>query len=90
MREKILRLDAVLDRTGLSKVSVYRLAAKDEFPSPVQLVGRAVGWYESEVEAWIANRPRSAFVAPEAAIKARQAKAAARRAAKAAEARPAA
>ncbi len=54
--ETILRLQAVLSRTGLSKSLIYEFIAKDQFPRPIQLGIRAVGWLGSEIDAWIANR----------------------------------
>jgi prophage regulatory protein len=56
MANVILRLPAVMKRTGLSRSSVYLWIAKGQFPAPVSLGARAVGWVESEVEEWIARR----------------------------------
>jgi prophage regulatory protein len=46
----------VVERTGLSRASVYRLAAAGVFPSPVKLGERASAWSEQEVAAWIEAR----------------------------------
>lgn len=54
--EKILRLRSVLSRTGLSRSMAYDLMTKDQFPKPIGLGARAVGWLESEIDAWIAER----------------------------------
>jgi prophage regulatory protein len=51
--EQILRLRTVLSRTGLSRSLTYDLIQKGDFPKPIQLGARAVGWLESEVENWI-------------------------------------
>jgi prophage regulatory protein len=56
MPYKILRLPMVLDRTGLSRSTVYQRIAKGEFPKPVSLGAGAVGWIETEVEDWIAHQ----------------------------------
>jgi len=56
MAEKILRLPAVKDRTGLSRSSVYEKISAGDFPKPVSLGARAVGWLESDVDAWIDDR----------------------------------
>lgn len=50
----ILRLPAVKARTGLSRSTIYLRESKGQFPSPIPLGGRAVGWIEAEVEAWLA------------------------------------
>jgi len=56
MPEKILRLPNVLDRTGLSRSTVYLRVTEGRFPKPVSLGARAVGWIETEVEEWIARQ----------------------------------
>jgi len=43
-------------RTGLSRSSIYLRVANGTFPSQVSLGGRAVGWIESEIEAWLARQ----------------------------------
>ena len=56
MRNRILRLPEVLDRTGLKKSTLYRRMAAGEFPQQAKLGGansRAVGWLAEEVHAWI-------------------------------------
>lgn len=52
----ILRLPEVKMRVGLSRSAIYLAVSRKEFPRPVQLGARAVGWLESEVEDWIRER----------------------------------
>ncbi|MEQ8799547.1 MAG: AlpA family transcriptional regulator [Salinisphaeraceae bacterium] len=59
MKTRIIRLPDVILRTGLSRSSVYLRIANGEFPRPVPLGGRAVGWVESEVEQWLADKIES-------------------------------
>jgi len=56
MPRKILRLPSVLDRTGLSRSTVYLRVTEGRFPRPVSLGARAVGWIETEVEEWISRQ----------------------------------
>jgi len=49
----ILRLLAVLDRTGLSRSTTYLRISEGRFPKPVSLGGHAVGWIEAEINAWL-------------------------------------
>ena len=49
----ILRLPAVKARTGLSRSTIYLRIAEGNFPQPVSLGGRAVGWIEEEVTDWL-------------------------------------
>lgn len=54
----ILRLPDVMRLTGLGRSTIYRLLAAGQFPSPVQLSVRAVGWRRSDVYNWTAERPQ--------------------------------
>lgn len=53
---KIIRLPEVKNLTGCSRSTIYLRASKGEFPQPISLGGRAVGWVESEVINWIEGR----------------------------------
>lgn len=55
----ILRLPEVKARTGLSRSSIYLRMANNEFPRPVSLGGRAVGWVEADVESWLVEKIES-------------------------------
>ena len=50
---RILRPSQVCARTGLSKSTIYELVAKGRFPGPIRISGRATGWIEAEVDAWL-------------------------------------
>lgn len=52
----ILRLPAVKNRTALSRSTIYKFIATTRFPKPVRLGPRAVGWLESDIDAWIEDR----------------------------------
>jgi prophage regulatory protein len=52
-----LRLRTVLHVTGLSRSTLYRLMACDQFPRPVQLGPRAVAWRRADLDAWSEARP---------------------------------
>lgn len=56
MAEVILRLAAVVVRTGLSRSTIYNRIGKTTFPAPINLGERAVGWLESDIEKWIQGR----------------------------------
>ena len=56
MFNKIYRLPEVLDLTGLCRTSVYRALAAKDFPVPIMLGKRAVGWRESELMDWVQTR----------------------------------
>lgn len=50
---KILRLPMVTERTGLAKSTIYKKIAIMEFPKPISLGAKSVGWLESDVNGWI-------------------------------------
>ena len=55
----ILRRPAVEAMVGLRRSAIYKLMAAGEFPLPVKLTGKAVGWKRDDIEAWLAARPPS-------------------------------
>jgi prophage regulatory protein len=50
---QLLRLPAVIERTGLSKTAVYMTPG---FPRPVKLTAMASAWVASEIDEWIQSR----------------------------------
>lgn len=52
----IMRLPAVMARTGLSRSTIYLRISKGCFPRPISLGGRAVGWIDTEVNEWLAQQ----------------------------------
>ena len=55
----ILRRPEVLSRLHISHATLYRMVARGEFPRPVRLGPRAVGWFEAEVGEWLVSRERA-------------------------------
>jgi prophage regulatory protein len=53
--DRILRLKTVLDRTGLSRSTLYRKMQNGTFPKNVQISERCAGWRESAINAWARN-----------------------------------
>lgn len=53
--DKILRLGEVLDRTGLSRSTLYRKIAEGTFPAQVKISARRAGWYEADLDRWFAD-----------------------------------
>lgn len=53
---KVLRLNQVIDTTGLSRSTVYKYISEGTFPKPISLGERSVGWLESEVMDWLLAR----------------------------------
>ena len=59
MQNRILRRSQVEERIGLSRSSIYQMISNGEFPLPIKLGKRAVGWSEIEINDWLNSRQRS-------------------------------
>jgi prophage regulatory protein len=53
---KILRKPTVIERVALSGTTIWRLERAGQFPKSIRLAPNRVGWRESDIEAWIAER----------------------------------
>lgn len=53
--DRILRLNSVLDRTGLKRSTLYRKMERGTFPKQLKLSARCAGWRESAVNDWMRN-----------------------------------
>ncbi|WP_394729052.1 helix-turn-helix transcriptional regulator [Altererythrobacter sp. GH1-8] len=53
---RFLRLPAVLDRTGLTRATIYEMVDRGDFPRPAKIGARAIAWPEDEVQAWAEDR----------------------------------
>ena len=53
--DRILRLKTVLERTGLSRSTMYRKMQNGTFPKNLQISTRCTGWRESAVNEWMRN-----------------------------------
>ena len=56
MSHKILRLPSIKDRTGLSRSTIYLRIKKGDFPKPISLGDRAVGWLEKDIDDWLEQK----------------------------------
>ena len=55
---RILRWPQVHFKVGLCRSHVHQLVSKGKFPTPIKLApnGRASGWLEPEIDAWVEQR----------------------------------
>ncbi|GAB2490499.1 hypothetical protein GCM10027082_46900 [Comamonas humi] len=56
---RVLKLKEVLVKTSLGKTTLYALLKQSQFPKPINLGLRAVGWLESDIDAWILEKIRA-------------------------------
>lgn len=57
--DEIWRRPKVEQTSGLKRAAIYNAIRNGDFPRPVKIGDRAVGWLASEVLAWVASRPRA-------------------------------
>ena len=56
--DELLSSEDILARLKITTSTLYRWMGKQGFPRPIKLASTA-RWYSSEVEDWIASRPRA-------------------------------
>ena len=56
LNEQFIPLNDVIQKTSLSRSSIYELVGKGEFPSPVPIRRRKRAWLLSEVTTWMETR----------------------------------
>ena len=61
---KMLRVPAVMARTGISRTTIYRRVKAGTFPAPLDIGNSLIGWPESAIDAWLRARPSVSY-APE-------------------------
>lgn len=54
--DKYLRVKQVIERTGLSRPTIYNMMNAGTFPNKTALGERAVAWLESEIVLWMEAR----------------------------------
>ena len=56
MHQKFIREPVVVEMTGLSRATIWRMVGQKTFPSPVKLGPHSTAWIEAEVQGWMAER----------------------------------
>ena len=54
-----LRKERLEELTNISYSTIRRLMIRGEFPTPIQISPRAVGWRVADVRAWLEARPNA-------------------------------
>jgi prophage regulatory protein len=55
--DRIVRLPEVIATVGLRRSAIYARVRDGRFPPPLKITNHAVGWRESDLARWIAQRP---------------------------------
>ncbi|BBP82415.1 DNA-binding protein [Pseudomonas sp. Pc102] len=53
--DRFLRIDDVMDITGLGRATVYRRMSDGTFPKQVRIGTNSVAWRQSDIVEWMAN-----------------------------------
>jgi prophage regulatory protein len=53
--DRIIRLNTVLARTGLSRSTLYRKIAEGTFPGQLRISIHGAGWRESDIDRWVGD-----------------------------------
>lgn len=54
--ERFLRLNEVMEKTGLKRSTIYNQMNKGEFPKSISITANSVAWLESEINSWIEEK----------------------------------
>ena len=61
MTNKMLRPPEVMERTGLSRTTLWRRVRAGTFPPPTELGENSIGWPDSVIAVWLASRPQRTY-----------------------------
>lgn len=53
---RLMRLQDIINITGMSKAVIYAWMKEGKFPKQIQIGARSVAWIEEEIYAWIQER----------------------------------
>lgn len=53
---KLLRLHDVMNKTGMSRSSIYKQMSINNFPQQIKLGARIVAWHEGAIDDWINSK----------------------------------
>ncbi|MEX2374425.1 MAG: AlpA family phage regulatory protein, partial [Dehalococcoidia bacterium] len=56
MAEAIIRPLEAAKRCGISRSLLFALRAKGDFPQPIRITSRTIGFREADVDTWIRQR----------------------------------
>jgi prophage regulatory protein len=56
--ELLWNIKTVIQKTGLSRATIYRYTQRSLFPQKRRIGPNRVGWLPAEVIAWVATLPR--------------------------------
>lgn len=59
-RNRILRTRDITEMLGVGRTTLWNWVRAGDFPTPLQLGPRTVGWKATDIQQWIDERPNAA------------------------------
>lgn len=56
MNQRIIRKPELFSKIGLSEATIWRMEKSGKFPRRLQLGGNSVGWFDTEIDAWLEKK----------------------------------
>ncbi len=56
MSQRIIRKPELFNKIPLSDATIWRREKTGDFPKRIKLGGNSVGWFENEVDDWLAKK----------------------------------
>ncbi len=56
MDRRVIRKPELFSMIGLSDATIWRLEKKGKFPQRISLGGNSVGWFDTEINDWLAKK----------------------------------
>ena len=53
MNKRVIRIQEVCQKIGISRTSLWRLNKQEDFPRPILLRSRTPAYFEHEIDAWL-------------------------------------
>ena len=54
--ESLVRINSVMEQTGLAKSTVWLWVKEEKLPKPIKLSARVTVWKQSELDEWIESQ----------------------------------
>lgn len=56
MNQRIIRKPELFSKLGLSDATIWRMERAGKFPRRIQIGGKAVGWFDTEIDKWLSQK----------------------------------
>lgn len=56
MEQRIIRKPELFSKIGLSDATIWRMERSGKFPGRIRLGGNSCGWFDNEIEDWLATK----------------------------------